>query len=492
MFTKVLIANRGEIAVRIARTCREMGIYTIALYEQADGRSLHVRLADECVRISSSEVFTDADAVIAIAKARGADAVHPGIGFLAEDPRLIAACQRAGLVFIGPSAEVVQLTRNKIAALEHARSAGFQTVDFLSEEFGPEDAREAEAAAANLGLPLIVKSRYGGRGSGQRLVRNAADLGDAIRRAQVESARVYGDAHIYFERAMHNVHQIGVQVLGDADGNYVHLGERDGSAIEGNRKIIDESPSPALTDAQRWHLYADALNLSRLFDCRGAVTVEFLIDGQGQSFFTEIKPRLQTDHPLTEMVYGIDLVREQIRLAAGEPLGYTQADLRARGWALLCRINAEDLLNRSLPSPGIVTDVRVPGGTGVRFDTYVCAGAEVPPSYSRLIGVLTCWHTDRAACLARIRRAVDELAVVGPHTSLPLVRRMLRLPAFEAGVYSTELLKANPAPEPDDVYLRDLAAAAAVHWAGRNEALECSLPDRLRSGWHRQSRRLPE
>lgn len=388
MFKKILIANRGEIATRIIITCREMGLHTIALYEAPDAGSRHVRIADECVRLDSPQGFLDQEAILRIAQETGADAVHPGYGYLAEEPAFVAACEAAGIVFVGPGTAVLQTLRNKIEALAKARAAGFPVVDYAPISFDESDLNALEAAADLIGYPLVVKSCSGGRGSAERLLKSPQNLEATVQRAQMEAQAVYGNRRVYLEKAILPAHQVGVQILADKSGNIIHLGEREGSLQYSNRKVVEESPAPCLTPDLRQEIWAAALGIARLFNYENAGTVEFLVDTEGNFFFTEIKSRIQVDHALTEMITRMNLVQEQLRIAAGEPLGWTQADVRLEGWAMLCRIHAEDPWRR-LPSPGRLRRVRLPGGPEVRVDTYVYSECDVPGNYDSLIAKLT-------------------------------------------------------------------------------------------------------
>jgi len=307
MFKKILIANRGEIAVRIVRTCREMGIETIVLYEKEDLGSLHVRLADQCIELPSLADFGDVDAILKIARERQVDAIHPGYGFLAERPDFIRACEEAGITFIGPSSTVVNLMRGKLNALELARAAGIRTVANAPITFGPDDVDGLQKAADELSYPLVIKSCRGGRGRGERLVRSSAQLVEGLRRSQNESQAVFGNQQVYLEKAILPAHQIGVQILADKFGNVIHLGEREGSIINSNQKVLEESPAPCLTDEQREEVWETAVTLAKLFKYENAGTVEFLVNGDGSFYFTEFKARIQIDHPVTETRCGIDL-----------------------------------------------------------------------------------------------------------------------------------------------------------------------------------------
>jgi acetyl/propionyl-CoA carboxylase alpha subunit len=493
MFNKVLIANRGEIAVRIVRACRDMGIETVALYDAADRASLHVRLADECVQLRSELGYMDQLEVLRIARKVGAQAIHPGYGFLAEEPEFIAACEEAGIAFVGPPSTTVTALRDKIAALDRAQAAGFRVPRHSPAAFDADDMGRIRAEADRVGYPLVVKSYRGGRGRGTRLVRSPERLAEAVQRTQAESQAVFGDRQFYLEQAVLPSRYVEVSLLRDEHDAMVHLGEHDASIQRNNHKIVEESPAPYLEPGQRAQLWQNAVTLARLFGCRGACTVEFLMDADGQFFFTEIKPRIQVEHPLSEMVTGIDVAREQIQIAAGAPLRITQGDILPRGWAMQCRINAEDPWNRSLPSPGRLQRFRLPGGPGVRVDTYAYNGCEVPVRYDPLLAKLVVWDVDREACLRRARRALEDFAVSGVQTNLPLIQRILDDPDFVRGEYTTEFCR-RPllAPRASERDLRDLAVAAAITYASRNLAFHPTTPERVTSSWHRASRRLPQ
>lgn len=493
MFTKILIANRGEIAVRIIRACREMGIATIALYEPSDKSSLHIRLADECVQLDSPTDFFDADRLIAIAQGHQAQAIHPGYGFLAEEASFIAACDAAAITFIGPPAEVVTRVRNKIGTLQRARAAGYPTITHSETAFTEHEYVALEQTAHQIGYPLVVKSCRGGRGAGERLVHNPNKLAETVRRAQAEAQAVFGHKQVYLEKAILPAHQVNVQILGDGYGNLIHLGEREGSLQVGSRKLIEESPAPSLNEEQRQKLWQTALELGRLFHYQNIGTVEFLVDSVGNFYFTEFKARLQVEHPITEARTRINMVREQIRLAAGEPLAWKQEDVHCQGYAMLARINAEDPWNHYLPSPGHLQRVRWPGGHGVRVDTYVQSGSDVPAAYDPLIAKLTAWGNERQTCALRLRCALEDSKLIGTPTNLPLLQRILHSPQFLAGEYNTEFLY-HPftSDERSEGYYRDLAAIMAVLYLQRNETFQPVHSPRQASGWHQESRRLPQ
>lgn len=493
MFKKVLIANRGEIAVRVIRSCREMGIHTIAVYEQSDRGSLHVRLADECVQLPGPHSFMDSALILSIAQEYDVDAVHPGYGFLAEDAEFIESCRAAGIAFIGPPAEVVAATRNKIGALQAARDAGIRTVTHSPVSYAETEFDALRSAAETLGYPLVIKSCRGGRGRGERMVHDPADLAEAVRRSQAEAQAVYGNKQVFLEHAILPAHQVGVQILADNQGNVVHLGEREGSVLQSNQKIVEEAPALCLTDESRSRLLDTAVRLARLFNYRNAGTVEFLVDDAGEFYFAEIKSRIQIEHTLTEMMTRRDLVHEQIRLAAGEPLGYAQEHIAVSGHALMCRVQAEDPSRRYLPSPGHLRRMRLPGGPEVRVDTYAYCDADVPSFYDPLVAKVTVWASDRPGCMRRLRRALEDLTVIGVPTNIPLLTQVLYAPSFLEGRYTTDILNhhlTQESPPEHDLTRRDLAVIAAVLYARRRETFNPQSPDQWATGWHRASRQL--
>lgn len=497
MFRKMLVANRGEIAARVIRTCREMGIPTLALYESSDKDSLHMRLAGECVQLDGPAAYFDIDRIIEIAKEKGADAVHPGYGFLAERPDFIRACEAAGITFIGPPAAVMARIQDKIASLKLIHAAGYPTVIHSGRSFGPDEYEMLQAEAAVLGYPLVIKSSAGGRGRGERLVTQPENLADTVRRAQVESQAVYGDREVYLERAIVPAHQIGVQIVADRHGRIIHLGEREGSILAGNQKVIEESPAPCLTLESRRRLWEAAVEIARLLNYQNVGTVEFLADETGNFYFSEIKARIQADHPLAEMITGVDLVREQIRIAAGEAAAEQGADAFS-GWAMIARIRAENPWEQYMPSPGRLTQVRFPGGPGVRVDSHAACHFDVSAAYDPLISKITVWATDRQSCLARLRCAVEECRITGTYTNLPLLQWVLQNEAFVAGKANTELTRRpfqellSSHGEPlSSQQVRELAITAAVLYVRRNQQMvRPELPERFIRGWHRNSRHV--
>jgi acetyl-CoA carboxylase, biotin carboxylase subunit len=493
MFKKILIANRGEIAVRIIRTCRDMGISTVALYDAADRGSLHVRLADECVLLESAHSYLDTAAILKIAAATGAEAVHPGYGFLAENIEFITACQQAGIVFIGPPLTVMLAQQSKLEVLNRVKAAGFPTVQYSEGFFDASEGEAVRAAADQLGYPVVVKSTRGGRGRGAYMAQSAGQVERALRRAQTEAQIIYGSTDFYLEQQITPAHMVGVQVLADEQHRVVHLGDREGSLVRGNQKMMEEAPAPCLTPAQRSRLWETAVKIARLIGFRGVGTIEFMGDLDGRFFFTEIKPRIQIEHTVTEMISSVDLVREQIRLAAGEALSFTQADVRLAGHAISCRITAQDPWRHYMPSPGRLRRVRLPTGHGVRVDTYAYSGCAVPAQYDPIIAKVITWGHDRDESVRRLQRALGEIALIGVATTLPIQQLIAHHPEFMQAEYHTESLRRDmPEDALPEEHARDLAVAAAIAYARRSLAGQPSVPDRLRSGWHRTSRRLPE
>ena len=494
MFKKILIANRGEIATRIIRTCREMGILTVALYTSADRDSLHVRLADEVKQLHSPNRYGDADEVLAIAKATGAEAIHPGYGFLAEEAGFVERCAAEGIVFIGPSPAVIRAVRNKMDAMETVKRAGYRVPVYADLADAGADEARLQRAAEEVGYPLVVKSARGGRGRGARVVMRADKLVEAARAARHEAELIYGDDHLFLEKVVAPSHYLAVQVLADAHGNVVHLGEREGSLLRHNQKLIEESPSPSLNDAQRAAIWQAAVDIARLFDFQNTGAVEFLVDGAGNFHFTEMKARIQIEHGVSEMVSGVDIVREQIRIAAGEPVSRTQDEIRLEGWAMQCRINAEDPWNDYLPSPGRLTRFRIPQGPSVRVDTYGYVGCAIPERFDPLLANLLVRGSDRAMCLNRLRRALMEFRVVGVQTNVALHKQIVQHPAFVSGKYDTNFMgrfRFDVSAMTSQEVCRDLVAMTAVTYLLRRRVHEPVVPERIQSGWHRSARRLP-
>ncbi|HEX8285030.1 MAG TPA: acetyl-CoA carboxylase biotin carboxylase subunit [Pyrinomonadaceae bacterium] len=475
MFKKILIANRGEIAVRVLRACREMDISPVAVYSEADASALHVRLADEAYLLGpapSAESYLRAERVIEAARASGAEAIHPGYGFLSENAAFARAVVEAGLVFIGPSAESMELMGSKTSARRAAEAAGAPVVPGTNTAL--DSIEEARETAARVGYPVMLKAAAGGGGKGMRLVADESELPSAFDTARSEAASAFGDPSVYIEKAVERPRHIEIQVFADAHGHTVHLGERECSIQRRHQKVIEECPSPINDAALRAAMGEAAVQIARAANYVGAGTVEFLVsDVTRDFFFLEMNTRLQVEHPVTELVTGLDLVREQIRVAAGLPLSFTQDEVRLSGHAVECRVYAEDPEQNFMPSPGRITHLRVPAGPGVRDDGGVYEGAEVSIYYDPMISKLATWGRTRAEAVERMRRALDEYAVGGIKTTLPFFREVMRDEEFVAGRLDTGFISrfnerraaaAASAPEPDPAEdaRRDIALIAAA------------------------------
>jgi len=440
MIEKVLIANRGEIALRIHRACRDMGIRTVAVHSTADANAMHVRLADESVCIGpppARDSYLNTAAILSAATITGAEAIHPGLGFLAENAEFAAAVEEHGFIFIGPSAEHIRLMGNKVAAKEAARRLGIPTVP--GSVGAVRDVAAAETEARTIGYPVLIKAAAGGGGRGMKVARNPTELARMLPIARSEAAAFFGCGEVYLERHLERPRHIEIQILGDGQGGIVHLGERDCSLQRSHQKVLEETPSPALNGEERERLTGLAVVALRDLGYKGAGTLEFLYQ-DGEFFFIEMNTRLQVEHPITEMISGIDIVREQIRIAAGAPLGYCQADISFCGHAIECRINAENP-ETFLPCPGRVTDYHAPGGPGVRVDSALYHGYEVPPYYDSLISKLIVHGKSRNECLMRLRRALEEYVIGGIETTIPLHQRLAAAGAFIDGDYDVHWLE---------------------------------------------------
>jgi len=440
--SKVLVANRGEIAVRVIRACREAGIASVAVFSEADRESPHVLLADEAYLLgppAAVESYLAVDRLVAAAKAAGADAVHPGYGFLAENAAFAEACADAGLVFIGPPPEAIRAMGDKTAARRIAHGMRVPMVPGTLEPAASDEAAHAEAS--RIGYPLMVKAAMGGGGKGMRLVRREEELAPALRLARAEAGSAFGDSAVYLERYVAEPRHIEVQILADAHGNVVHLGERECSIQRRHQKLIEECPSPVVDAAMRERLGEAACRIARAAGYVNAGTVEFLVDAERSFYFLEMNTRLQVEHPVTELVTGIDLVREQLRIAAGESLGYGQADVTWRGAAIECRLNAEDPFADWLPSPGTITRLSLADGPWVRTDSGIAEGSTVPPFYDTLLAKLIVWGPDRPTAIERMARALGEMRIVGVRTTLAVLGRLVAHPDFRAGRLSTAFLE---------------------------------------------------
>jgi acetyl-CoA carboxylase, biotin carboxylase subunit len=512
MFKKILIANRGEIAVRVIRACHEMGIRAVAVFSEADRASLHVRLADEAYAIGaapSRESYLRIDKLMDAARQAGCDALHPGYGFLAENPALPRACAAAGITFIGPSAEAMEKLGSKTAARQLAKRAGVPSVPGALDPIA--EIAEARRIAEEIGYPVLLKAVAGGGGKGMRLVTRAGEIDGAWRDAGSEATNAFGDGRLYLEKYLEHPRHIEIQILADTHGNIVYLAERECSVQRRHQKVIEEAPSPVMDPELRRKMGKAAVNLAREAGYTNAATVEFLVDAQRNFYFLEVNTRLQVEHPVTEMVSGLDLVQLQIRIAAGERLTFAWQELHPRGHAIECRIYAEDPENNFFPSPGKILARRTPSGPGVRMDEGVYPGFVVPMDYDPLLGKLIVWASTREEAIARMRRALDEYYVSGIKTNVDLFRRILADPAFASAEFHTRWLddwlqkefKASPEHLADssDASAEDAALLGALTWhlaqSGVDSAQTSACAEPPSSRWKLQGRaeqvdRFPE
>ena len=485
MFSKVLIANRGEIALRIIRTLREMGIRSVAVYSDIDRAALHVRKADEAAHIgpaASSESYLNIDRILDAARRHGAEAIHPGYGFLSENAAFAQACEDAGFTFIGPSPQSIALMGSKTEARRVAKSGGAPIVPGTGS--GLTSAIEASAFARDAGLPVMLKAVAGGGGKGMRRVDRREDLSSAFDAASSEALRAFGDGRIYVEKLIENARHIEIQVFGDKHGNLVHLGERECSVQRRHQKVIEESPSPlvARMPGMRERMGEAALRAARAAGYYNAGTVEFLADNAGSFYFLEMNTRLQVEHPVTELVTGLDLVRMQVQIAAGEHLPFTQDQVVLRGAAIECRIYAEDPANNFFPSPGRIEHLSEPAGPGVRVDSGIYSGWTVPLEYDPMLSKLIVWSDTREHAIYRMLRSLGEYRVDGIQSNIPLFEAILNDPAFRAGDlhtgYLDQLLKTeidlNPQPSPE---LLRLAALVALKQFKPDRTEPAELPE---------------
>jgi len=499
MFKKVLIANRGEIAVRVIRACREMGIASIAVFSEVDRAALHVSKADEAYPIGAAaarESYLNIGKIIDVARRSGAEAIHPGYGFLSENAQFARACVEAGIKFIGPPASAMELMGSKTRARTAMQTAGVPMV--------PGSARgltlaEAETLAAKMGFPVMIKAAAGGGGKGMRLVRSAADLKPSFETAQSEALRAFNDDEVYLEKFIENPRHIEIQVLGDEHGNVVYLGERECSVQRRHQKVIEEAPSAVVDEDLRRRMGSVAVQAAKSAGYTNAGTVEFLVDAGRNFYFLEMNTRLQVEHPVTELVTGLDLVHLQLRIAAGEKLPFNQEDVALRGHAVECRIYAEDPENNFFPSPGRITRLLRPSGPGVREDSGVYEGWTVPLDYDPMLSKLIVYASDRGSAIARMRRALDEYFIGGIKSNLPLFRPILEHPDFAAARIDTgfldRLLAAKAHLSPSNNGLTPIAAISAALFAatasqknGQNGAKAGPHKDAELSAWKRAGR----
>lgn len=443
MFDKILIANRGEIAVRIIRACREMGIKTVAVYSEADRDSLHTLLADEAICIGpapSAQSYLNMERILSATVATKAEAVHPGFGFLSENARFAELCEKCNIAFIGPSAEIINRMGNKSEARKTMMDAGVPVVPG-----GKEPVRTVEEAFAlvrEVGFPVMIKASSGGGGKGMRISRSEADFEANFRNAQMESIKGFSDDTMYLERYIEKPRHIEFQIMADRHGHVVHLGERDCSIQRRHQKVLEESPSVAISDDLRKQMGEVAVRAAAAVGYENAGTIEFLLDKDKNFYFMEMNTRIQVEHPVTEMVTGLDLIKEQIRVAAGETLSFTQDDICIRGHAIECRINAENPSKNFMPCPGVITNVHVPGGNGVRVDSHIYNDYRIPPNYDSMIMKLIVHGKDRADAMARMRSALGELIIEGIETNLDFQFEILCHPAYQEGDTDTHFIPA--------------------------------------------------
>ena len=441
MFNKILIANRGEIALRVMRACREMGIKTVAVFSEADKASAHVSFADEAICIGpapSNRSYLNIPNIISAAKVSGAEAIHPGYGFLAENASFAEMCEEAGIVFIGPSAYAMETMGAKAKARETMIKAGVPVVPGSEGIITSEE--EAIAIAKKIGYPVIVKASAGGGGRGMRVAEDDASLKQAFQMAKSEAESAFGDSRVYIEKFIEEPKHIEIQVLADKYGNAIYLGERDCSLQRRHQKLLEEAPSAAVSPELRRKMGEIAVRAAQAVKYHSAGTVEFLLDKHGNFYFMEMNTRIQVEHPITEMVTGVDLLKEQIRIAAGEPLGYKQEDIKISGWAIECRINAEDPEHNFRPSPGIITSYHVPGGFGVRVESAVYQGYAIPPYYDSMIGKLIVWAPSREEAIQKMKCALQEYKIEGIKTTIPFHLKVLDNEYFRKGEVFTNFI----------------------------------------------------
>lgn len=442
MFKKVLIANRGEIALRIIRACREMDIETVAVFSEADRDALHVREADQAVCIGphpSTKSYLNIPNIISAAELTGVDAIHPGYGFLSENARFAEICESCGITFIGPSPRAIETMGDKATARKTMIEAGVPVVPGSKEVLT--DVESASVLAKEIGYPVMIKASAGGGGKGMRIAQNPKELAKSIQAAQSEAQAAFGNSEIYLEKYVEEPRHIEFQILADKHGNVIHLGERDCSLQRRNQKLLEEAPSSALTPELRKVMGEAAIKAAKAADYSSAGTIEFLLDKHGDYYFIEMNTRIQVEHPVTEFVTGIDLLKAQIRVAAGEPLGIAQEDVQIRGWAMECRINAENSEKNFMPSPGTIELYHPPGGPGVRVDSAAYQGYTIPPYYDSMIGKLIVWGADREEAIQRMKRALEEFYIEGVHTTIPFHLKVLDNAFFRRGEVYTNFIQ---------------------------------------------------
>jgi len=496
MFRKILIANRGEIAVRIIRACEERGLRTVAVYSDADRRALHVRRADEAYHIGpapASESYLRIDRILDVARRSGADAIHPGYGFLAENAEFSQACADAGVVFIGPPPAAIAAMGDKVEARRRMQAAGVPVVPGTEAGLPHE---ELQRAAEELGYPVMVKAAAGGGGKGMRLVRERGELPAALAAAGREAQAAFGDSRVYLEKVIEGARHIEIQILADTQGNVIHLGERECSIQRRHQKLIEEAPSVAVDAELRQRMGEVATRAARAAGYVNAGTIEFLLDSTGKFYFLEMNTRLQVEHPVTEMVTGVDIVKEQLAIASGRRMRYRQEDISPKGWAIECRITAEDPYNGFLPSAGSITMLQEPTGPGVRVESGIYEGTEITFHYDPMIAKLVVWGETRAEAILRMRRALKEYRIGGIHTSIPFHQKIMEHTEFIWGTFDTGFIERRlgggliqrPASEESE-RVAAIAAALVAHERGRRAVVLSHAPGAAMSPW-RQAGRL--
>jgi acetyl-CoA carboxylase, biotin carboxylase subunit len=498
LIKKILVANRGEIAIRVMRSCREMGIHTVAVFSDADRTAMHVRYATEAYYIGaspSSESYLNIDKIIEIARITGADAIHPGYGFLSENAAFSRRCRKEGIIFIGPSPESIESMGDKLSARKMMIKAGLPVVPGTTEKVTNEE--EAVKIIHSIGLPVMIKASAGGGGRGMRLVKKTSQIESSLRAARSEARTAFGDDSVYIEKYIDSPHHIEFQILADRFGNTVHMFERECSVQRRHQKVIEETPSPILTQSVREKMGEFAVAAAKAVGYEGAGTIEFIVDDDLNFYFLEMNTRLQVEHPITERVVGVDLVKEQIRIAEGQLLPFIQTDLKQSGHAIECRIYAEDTDNNFMPSPGKITHITEPFGLGVRCDGYVYQGYTIPVYYDSLISKIIVWGYTRDEAIERMRRALYEYKITGVKTTIRFLERIIDMPEFRKGRYNThfiekniEFLQANGHCDPRS---EDIALIAAyVDYIDKYEKINKSIVSSVEyrgSGWKQQSRK---
>lgn len=444
MFNKILIANRGEIAVRIIRACHELGIATVAIYSECDKESLHVKLADEayCIgKAAPKDTYLNINSIINIALHSKVDAIHPGYGFLSESSLFAKACEKFNIVFIGPDYKIIEKLGDKSNARETVKKAGVSIVPGTEGEIESKD--EVIEIAEKIGYPVIVKACAGGGGKGMRIARDKEELLCAVKHCEKEAENYFGNADVYLEKYLESTRHIEVQIIGDNYGNVVHLGERDCTIQRRHQKLVEESPSPALGDELRIAIGKAAVSASKAVNYNSVGTVEFLLDENNNFYFMEMNTRIQVEHGVTEMVTGIDLIKEQILVAANEKLSFKQGDIKINGCAIECRINAENPYKDFMPSPGKINDYIAPGGIGVRIDSAVYCGYTIPPFYDSMISKVVVWGRDRNEAIQRMKRSLHEFIIQGVDTTIPFHKKLMDNEVFISGDFNTKFLETN-------------------------------------------------